>query len=271
MRGISAEEQALRGGSMATDERFWRSRERVIEGRAIPQDGGYVLARIDGRAFHTLTRGYEKPFDLRITTAMEQAAKSAANAIPGCAVAYWQSDEISLAFPFHRSRKPTEDSLCGIPFGGRAEKIASVLASAAAVGFDRSLRNDDVTPTFDCRVFVADDGSQLREYLEWRIADSRKNAISTAAWAEFGHSKLLNVSTAERRRMLIGTQHESLPDSYVFGNVMAKLPSEERISWVDKRDGSTHEADVTRHRWTVMPATTDNVEVALATFVREDG
>lgn len=253
------------------DETFWRDREKALEGRAEPADGGFILVRIDGRAFHTLTRGYDKPFDERIVAAMEGAARAAADAIPGCVAAYWQSDEISLVFPYRLPRRPSSDPTNGIPFGGRIEKIASVLASAASVGFDRSLRDERSIPTFDCRVFVADDEGQLRDYLDWRIADSRKNAISTAAWAEYGHSKLLNISTAERRRMLVGTKYENMPDSYVFGNVMAKLPSEERVTWVDKRDGQTHEADVTRHRWTVMPATPENIDVAIATVYAEDG
>lgn len=204
------------------DEGFWRDREKSLENRAKPADGGYIIARIDGRAFHTLTRGYDKPFDERITDAMEAAARAAADAIPGCAVAYWQSDEISVAFPFRLPRKPSSDPLNGIPFGGRVEKLASVLASAAAVGFDRSLQDAGKVPTFDCRVFVADDLEQLREYLAWRISDSRKNAISTAAWAEYGHSKLLNVGTAQRLQMLAGTKYEELPEEYLYGSIMTK-------------------------------------------------
>lgn len=248
------------------DERFWREREEELESRAEPSDGGFILARIDGRAFHTLTRGYEKPFDDRIVVAMEMAARTAADAIPGCAIAYWQSDEISLAFPYRSPRKPSSDPTNGMPFGGRVEKLTSVLASAASVGFDRGLKKHTDVPTFDCRVFVADDEEQLREYLEWRIADSRKNAISTAAWAEFGHSKLLNVSTAERLRMLVGTKHEKIQDDYMYGKIMMKLPREELVRWVDKRDGEKHETIATRHRWTVMAATDENVTKALGTI-----
>lgn len=253
------------------DEQFWRDREKALEGRAEPADGGFVLARIDGRAFHTLTRGYAKPFDERIVGAMESAARMAADAIPGCVLAYWQSDEISLAFPFRHPRKPSNDPMNGIPFGGRVEKIASVLASAASVGFDRGLPGDERVPTFDCRVFVADDEGQLRDYLGWRIADSRKNAISTAAWAEFGHSKLLNVNTAQRLRMLEGTEHEHIPDDYLYGKIMMKLPVQERVEWVDRRDGTRHEADVTRHRWAVMAATDGHVAQALGTIPQGDG
>lgn len=245
-------------------EEFWRDREQALEGRTEAPDHGFILARIDGRAFHTLTRGYDKPFDPRIVAAMEAGARAAADAIPGCALAYWQSDEISLAFPIRPPRKPSGDPRNGMPFGGRVEKLASVLASATSVGFDRALKDARHVPTFDCRVFVADDEAGLSDYLAWRIADSRKNAISTAAWAEFGHSRLLNVSTAERKRLLEGTRYETIDEGYLYGRVMAKFPSEERVEWTDKRDGTTHVAEVIRNRWVIRPASEENVRMAVA-------
>jgi len=55
-----------------------------------------VIIRIDGRAFHTLTRGLKKPFDNILIGAMQETMKYLCENIQGCVFGYTQSDEISL-------------------------------------------------------------------------------------------------------------------------------------------------------------------------------
>lgn len=56
-----------------------------------------VMLRIDGRAFHTFTKGFAKPFDDEILLkAMRQTMKTLCEMMPGCVLGYTQSDEITL-------------------------------------------------------------------------------------------------------------------------------------------------------------------------------
>jgi hypothetical protein len=107
-------------------------------------------------------------------------------------------------------------------------------------------------------VLVADTPGQLGEYLAWRIADSRKNAVSAAAHAVFGHKPLLNVGTPQRREMLVGTQWEHIPDEDYHGRLIAREESVEPTSWTDKA-GIKHDVMATRHRWVTRAATNDAV------------
>ena len=56
-----------------------------------------TICRIDGHAFHTLTRGFVKPFDLVLTQSMQNTMQYLCQNIQGCVLGYHQSDEISLA------------------------------------------------------------------------------------------------------------------------------------------------------------------------------
>ena len=55
-----------------------------------------VAIRLDGRAFHTFTRGFEKPFDEILVTSMQDTMKYLCEEIQGCVFGYTQSDEITL-------------------------------------------------------------------------------------------------------------------------------------------------------------------------------
>ena len=46
-----------------------------------------VIIRIDGRAFHTFTRGFKKPFDAILMNAMKKTAQSLCEKIAGCKLA----------------------------------------------------------------------------------------------------------------------------------------------------------------------------------------
>lgn len=55
-----------------------------------------VAIRIDGKAFHTFTKGFRKPFDAVLTSAMQETMKYLCENIQGCVLGYTQSDEITL-------------------------------------------------------------------------------------------------------------------------------------------------------------------------------
>ena len=55
-----------------------------------------VAIRIDGKAFHTFTRGFQKPFDEVLIKSMQETMKYLCENIQGCVLGYTQSDEITL-------------------------------------------------------------------------------------------------------------------------------------------------------------------------------
>ena len=55
-----------------------------------------VAIRIDGKAFHTFTRGFQKPFDEILVKSMQDTMKYLCENIQGCVLGYTQSDEITL-------------------------------------------------------------------------------------------------------------------------------------------------------------------------------
>lgn len=55
-----------------------------------------VIIRIDGKAFHTFTKGFKRPFDNVLIKSMQETMKYLCKNIQGCVLGYHQSDEISL-------------------------------------------------------------------------------------------------------------------------------------------------------------------------------
>ena len=54
-----------------------------------------VAIRIDGKAFHTFTRGFQKPFDKVLMQSMQETTKYLCENVKGCVFGYTQSDEIT--------------------------------------------------------------------------------------------------------------------------------------------------------------------------------
>ena len=81
-----------------------------------------VVARLDGRAFHTFTRGMRRPFDIEMQRVMYLTAAALVEEFHP-AVGYTQSDEITLVWD-----KP-------VLFDGRYQKLTSVLAGYASATF----------------------------------------------------------------------------------------------------------------------------------------
>mmetsp|Transcript_27694 Transcript_27694/g.90337 ORF Transcript_27694/g.90337 Transcript_27694/m.90337 type:complete len:115 (+) Transcript_27694:88-432(+) len=70
------------------------------------------VVRLDGHCFHTYTKGFRRPYDLRIHEAMVATATDLLERF-GAVTAYTESDEISLLFPPSTAESPS------LPFSGR--------------------------------------------------------------------------------------------------------------------------------------------------------
>lgn len=80
-----------------------------------------VAIRIDGKAFHTFTRGFEKPFDRVLIKAMQETMRYLCKNIQGCVFGYTQSDEITLILIDYQ--KLDSDAW----FGYEVQKICSMV------------------------------------------------------------------------------------------------------------------------------------------------
>ena len=170
-----------------------------------------VIIRIDGKAFHSFTKGMKKPFDEIMQNTMKQTMKYLCENIQGCKLGYTQSDEISLLLTDYE----TIDTQAWFDYN--IQKMASVSASMATMAFNRFFRenveyimslmyeswnpkSEDIEylekmenkfdkAMFDSRVFNLPN-SEVTNYFIWRQQDSTRNSIQSVGRAYFTHKEL---------------------------------------------------------------------------------
>lgn len=182
-----------------------------------------AIIRIDGKAFHTYTKGFDKPFDQYITGAMKYAMVKLCEDIQNVKIGYMQSDEISLLMTTHEN---TEKQAW---FGGKVDKIVSVAASMASAHFNHYMNSMYWNPRilsaeiigeapkrkiaiFDARVWNVP-MYEVNNVFVWREQDAIRNSVSALAQSHFSHSKLhgKNVSDMKEMLMEIGVDWSKLP------------------------------------------------------------
>lgn len=159
-----------------------------------------VIARIDGRAFHSFTRGMERPFDQRFTAAMGSTTMHLVRETGAC-MGYTQSDEITLAW--HATTTQSQ-----IWFDGRVAKMTSQLAAQATIAFyrivlERMPEYADRLPTFDARVWSVPNRTEGANAFLWREWDATKNSVSMAASAFYSHNALMGKNSRDKHDMLM--------------------------------------------------------------------
>ena len=154
----------------------------------------YTLLRLDGRAFHTFTRGLHKPFDLSLVEAMNETAITLCKEITGTQFAYVQSDEISLLVTDFENHE-TQQWL-----GGNLAKTLSISASVATATFNHHMSTlRDMHAHFDARVWTMSDRAEVANYFVWRQRDCIKNSVSMVAQSYFSHRELEGLNTDQRK------------------------------------------------------------------------
>ena len=189
-------------GESATDDPLgdrMKTHEMVEAGRRA-EPGLPILVRLDGKAFHTFTRGLQRPFDARLHALMDATTRHLVKEC-GAIVGYTQSDEISLVF--HAATPKSEHYL-----GGRFQKLTSILAALATAYFNRRLaellpEKADKSPIFDARAWTVPSVEEAANALLWREQDATKNSIAMAAQARLPHTELQGKSTREQQALLL--------------------------------------------------------------------
>lgn len=167
-----------------------------------------TIIRIDGKAFHTYTRKFTKPFDYKIVVAMNTVLMNLCHEICGAKFGYTQSDEISILVTDFDTI--TTESW----FNGNVQKISSVAASLATGYFNSFIGNQPLA-FFDARVFTIPDRVEVENYFIWRQKDCIRNAINSAGQHKFGHKALQGKSAKEVKAMLDKSGYEFDPDIYL--------------------------------------------------------
>jgi tRNA(His) guanylyltransferase len=158
-----------------------------------------VIVRVDGKAFHTWTRGCARPFDDGLIAAMNAAACRLCEEMQGAALAFVQSDEISVLL--HNYRRLASAAW----FDNEVQKMVSVSASIAAAVLTSCSRamfaEGERLAFFDARVFVLPE-SEVCNYFIWRQQDAARNSVQMMAQAIFSQRELHGCDTRELQEMI---------------------------------------------------------------------
>jgi len=207
-----------------------------------------VILRVDGKAFHSYTRGLKRPWDPSLVEVMNTTAIKLCEDIQGAQIAYVQSDEISILVHGYKTFNSQPY------FNGRVQKTCSVVASIAAATFTSwswTLFDKESVPNkaslirpayFDCRAFVLPE-ADVCNYFLWRQQDAVRNSVQSLARSLYSHKECNNKNGSELQEMCFqkGQNWNDLPVQQKRGRCVLRetYPVE----------GST--GVVLRSRWTV--------------------
>lgn len=198
-----------------------------------------VIIRIDGKSFHTYTRGFARPFDDILISAMQNTMKYLCENIQGCVLGYTQSDEITLVLVDYQNLN--SDAW----FDYEVQKMCSIAASMATMAFNKAIEEEadlafdkefhelglDETPTddkedeynktlemleekydkhyskagkamFDARCFNIPK-EEVTNCIYWRQLDATRNSIQMVGQANFSHKELHGKSCNQIQDMLM--------------------------------------------------------------------
>lgn len=188
-----------------------------------------VALRLDGKAFHTFTRGFQKPFDEVLMTSMQETMKYLCENIQGCVFGYTQSDEITLILVDYQKLNS-----CAF-FDYEVQKMCSIAASMATMAFNKyftdnvaeyyySIWDDaiegwnapeekieycktlinagDRGAMFDARCFNIPK-EEVANLIYWRQLDATRNSIQMVGQANFSQKELHGKSCNKIQDMLM--------------------------------------------------------------------
>lgn len=229
-----------------------------------------VIIRIDGKAFHSFTRGFERPFDDILIQTMQETAKYLCENIQGCVLAYTQSDEISLLLVDYKTLNTSAW------FDYEVQKVCSISASMATMAFNnffgqivekelfeshtcaaaqsmelqikkrkymgtlRAAR--DQGAMFDARCFNIPK-EEVTNYFYWRQMDATRNSIQMVGRAYFSHKDLHCKNSGDIQDMLMlqkGVNWNNYATHYKRGSCCIKEEymheGTQRTHWIIDKD-----------------------------------
>ena len=189
-----------------------------------------VAIRLDGKAFHTFTRGFKKPFDEVLIKSMQETMKYLCENVQGCVLGYTQSDEITLILVDYKKLNSSAW------FDYEVQKMCSIAASMATMAFNKAFSKAikqyemdwthswtpqsvqiqeehkkymdtlkkalDKGAMFDARVFNIPKEEVCNNIL-WRQNDATRNSIEMVGHANFSQKELHKKSCNDIQDMLM--------------------------------------------------------------------
>lgn len=241
-----------------------------------------VAIRVDGRSFHTFTKGFQRPFDKILMTTMQETAKYMCENIQGAKFAYVQSDEITIILVDY----DTLETDCW--FNYRTDKVCSIAASMATMAFNKFFtknvnyfemthEHDDTIneycttlvnaaekgATFDARCFNIPK-EEVANLVYWRQLDAMRNSVQMVGQANFSHKELQNKSCNEIQDMLVAQKAINwnfYPEDCKRGAACIKLPPKEEVIDVPTATEKPLRVVVNRSSWFIdkqMPILKEN-------------
>lgn len=183
-----------------------------------------VVIRIDGKAFHTFTRGFKKPFDWILIESMQETAKYLCENIQGCVFGYTQSDEITLILVDYDKLET-----CAW-FDYEVQKLCSITASMATMKFNKifdqktneywfpkryNILEPGIAEYWEKLRFSAEKGAmfdarcfnipkeEVTNLIYWRQLDATRNSIQMVGQANFSHKQLHGLSCNDIQNKLL--------------------------------------------------------------------
>ena len=201
-----------------------------------------VIIRLDGKAFHSFTRGLKKPFDDIFVKSIQDTMKYLCENVQGCVLGYCQSDEITLVLVDYQNREMSAW------FDNNIQKMVSVSASMATLAFNNAFWdnmsnyinvnqiNDMAfiemmykklwSAMFDSRVFTIPK-EEVVNCLIWRQQDATRNSIQAVGQANFSHTQLHGKNCSNIQDMLMlekGINWNDYPTHLKRGTCCIKKP-----------------------------------------------
>lgn len=226
---------------------FYEGRFRFYLTRKTP-----VIIRLDGKAFHSFTKGFQRPYDEAFHNAMNRTLEYLCTNIQGCKFGYTQSDEITLVLTDY----DTIDTDGWFDYA--VQKMCSISASMATLEFNRAFQEEtskwiynQMTSSknyedtseisrvidaytkagkkgamFDSRVFSIP-REEVVNCLIWRQQDATRNAIQMLGQANFSHKELQGKSCNDIQDMLMtqkGINFNDMPTEFKRGTCCIRKP-----------------------------------------------
>jgi len=200
----------------------------------VPANEPFIM-RLDGKNFSSFTKGFQKPFDKRMTDAMIATMNNLIN-FTHCVTGFCCSDEITLVFPANDINK-------NHLYDGRKTKLNTIVSSKCSVCFNKNIRkqftdlaeNEKMNYTseflqkieesecvFDSRIITFPDGMdyEIVNNILWRsVYDCHRNAVSTYARHIIGHKNTMNKTGEEMIKIMknTGVDWEDVPYYFKYG------------------------------------------------------
>lgn len=212
---------------------YYENRSKTSLIRRMP-----VIIRLDGKAFHTFTKGFERPFDKLLSDTMQRTMKYLCENIQGCVLGYTQSDEITLVLIDY------QDLNTDAWFDYGVQKICSVSASMATLEFNRafnelytiySTAEKEFDPSiytralskgalFDARCFNIPK-EEVANCILWRQQDASRNSIQMVAQTYFSQKRLHKLNVSQLQDLIFkekGINWNDFPTKYKRGSCCIK-------------------------------------------------